>query len=80
MARSAAVVSQSLFLPEDVRLLPSESDVFFSNKEELERFGFVFSDASETSVTLLAVPEINGALLSLFPDVLEVSLWLRQAL
>ena len=73
MARSAAVVSQSLFLPEDVRLLPSESDVFFSNKEELERFGFVFSDASETSVTLLAVPQINGTALktAFLHDVLE---------
>ena len=73
MARSAAVVSQSLFLPEDVRLLPTESDVFFTNKEELERFGFVFSDASETSVTLLAVPQINGTALktAFLHDVLE---------
>ncbi len=73
MARSAAVVSQSLFLPEDVRLLPTESDVFFTNKDELERFGFVFSDASETSVTLLAVPQINGTALktAFLHDVLE---------
>ena len=63
MARSAAVVSQALFLPEDVRLLPSEADVFFANKEELERFGFVFSDAGETGVTLLAVPQVNGSAL-----------------
>ncbi len=73
MARSAAVVSQTLFLPEDVRLLPSESDVFFTNKEELERFGFVFSDAGETSVTLLAVPQVNGSALksAFLHDVLE---------
>ena len=73
MARSAAVVSQALFLPEDVRLLPTESDVFFLNKAELERFGFVFSDASETSVTLLAVPQINGTALktAFLHDVLE---------
>ena len=73
MERSAAVVSQSLFLPEDVRLLPSESDVFFENKEELERFGFVFSDAGETSVTLLAVPQVNGSALksAFLHDVLE---------
>ena len=73
MERSAAVVSQSLFLPEDVRLLPSESDVFFVNKEELERFGFVFSDAGETSVTLLAVPQVNGSALksAFLHDVLE---------
>ena len=73
MARSAAIVSQSLFLPEDVRLLPTESDVFFTNKDELERFGFVFSDASETSVTLLAVPQINGTALkaAFLHDVLE---------
>ena len=73
MARRAAIVSQTLFLPEDVRLLPTESDVFFANKDELERFGFVFSDAGETSVTLLAVPQVNGcALKSAFlHDVLE---------
>ena len=73
MERSAAVVSQSLFLPEDVRLLPSESDLFFENKEELERFGFVFSDAGETSVTLLAVPQVNGSALksAFLHDVLE---------
>lgn len=73
MAKQAAVVSQTLFLPEDVRLLPTESDVFFSSKEELERFGFVFSDANETSVTLLAVPQINGTALkaAFLHDVLE---------
>lgn len=73
MARSAAVVSQTLFLPEDVRLLPSESDAFFTNKEELEHFGFVFSDAGETSVTLLAVPQVNGTALkgAFLHDVLE---------
>ena len=73
MARSVAVVSQTLFLPEDVRLLPTQSDVFFANKAELERFGFVFSDATDTGVTLLAVPQIRGrALKSAFlQDVLE---------
>jgi len=73
MARTAAIVSQSLFLPEDMRLLPSESDVFLSNKVELERLGFVFSDATETSVTLLAVPQINGTALktAFLHDVLE---------
>lgn len=73
MARTAAIVSQSLFLPEDMRLLPSESDVFLTNKAELERLGFVFSDATETSVTLLAVPQINGTALktAFLHDVLE---------
>lgn len=73
MAKSAAIVSQTLFLPEDVRLLPSESDVFLSCKTELERVGFVFSDASETSVTLLAVPQIKGVALkaAFLHDVLE---------
>ncbi len=73
MAKSAAVVSQTLFLPEDVRLLPSESDLFFNNKNELEKFGFTFSDAGETSVTLLAVPQVNGSALkgAFLHDVLE---------
>lgn len=73
MARSVAIVSQTLFLPEDVRLLPTESDVFFTNRAELERFGFVFSDANETSVTLLAVPQIKGVALkaAFLHDVLE---------
>lgn len=73
MARSAAIVSQTLFLPEDVRLLPSETDVFSINRSELERFGFVFSDATETSVTLLAVPQIRGVALkaAFLHDVLE---------
>ena len=73
MARSVAIVSQTLFLPEDMRLLPSESDAFFTNKEELERLGFVFSDATETNVTLLAVPQINGTALktAFLHDVLE---------
>lgn len=73
MARSAAIVSQTLFLPEDVRLLPTESDVFFTNKSELERFGFVFSDATETRITLLAVPQIKGNVLkaAFLHDVLE---------
>lgn len=61
MARSAAVVSQTLFLPEDIRLLPSEYDLFMENKTALESFGFVFSDVSETSATLLAVPQVNGS-------------------
>ena len=45
----------------------------FENKEELERFGFVFSDAGETSVTLLAVPQVNGSALksAFLHDVLE---------
>ena len=73
MAKRAAIVSQTLFLPEDVRLLPSESDVFLANKQELEQFGFIFSDASETSVTLLAVPQVNGKALKaeFLHDVLE---------
>ncbi len=73
MAKRAAIVSQTLFLPEDVRLLPTESDVFFESKHELEQFGFVFSDASETSVTLLAVPQVNGKALKaeFLHDVLE---------
>jgi len=73
MARTAAVVSQTLFLPEDMRLLPSEYDAFVTNKAELERLGFVFSDASETGVTLLAVPQINGTALktAFLHDVLE---------
>lgn len=73
MARSVAIVSQTLFLPEDVRLLPTESDVFLTNRAELERFGFVFSDANETSVTLLAVPQIKGTALkaAFLHDVLE---------
>ena len=73
MAKQAAIVSQTLFLPEDVRLLPTESDVFFESKPELEQFGFVFSDASETSVTLLAVPQVNGKALKaeFLHDVLE---------
>jgi DNA mismatch repair protein MutL len=60
MSRRAAVVSQTLFLPEDVRLLPSEYDLFIENKAALESFGFVFSDVNETSATLLAVPQVNG--------------------
>ena len=73
MAKRAAIVSQTLFLPEDVRLLPTESDVFFASKSELEQFGFVFSDANETSVTLLAVPQVNGKALKaeFLHDVLE---------
>jgi DNA mismatch repair protein MutL len=73
MAKSVAIVSQTLFLPEDVRLLPTEADVFFTNRAELERFGFVFSDANETSVTLLAVPQINGTALkaAFLHDVLD---------
>lgn len=73
MEKSAAVVSQTLFLPEEMRLLPSEADAFTSNQNELERFGFVFSDAGETSVTLLAVPQVNGSPLksAFLHDVLE---------
>ncbi len=63
MERRAAVVSQTLFLPEEVRLLPTEADTFAENRKELESFGFVFSDADETSVTLLAVPQVNGTAL-----------------
>ncbi len=73
MEQSAAVVSQTLFLPQDVRLLPSEAHAFLTNKSKLERFGFVFSDAGETSVTLLAVPQVNGRALKaeFLHDVLE---------
>jgi DNA mismatch repair protein MutL len=61
LSRQAAVVSQTLFLPEDIRLLPSEYDLFMENKAALESFGFVFSDVNETSATLLAVPQVNGS-------------------
>ena len=73
MEKRAAIVSQTLFLPEDVRLLPSQADVFTQNRESLERFGYVFSDATETSVTLLAVPQVNGSALkgAFLYDVLE---------
>ncbi len=61
ISREATVVSQTLFLPEDIRLLPSEYDLFAENKAALESFGFVFSDVNETSATLLAVPQVNGS-------------------
>lgn len=60
MARTAAVVSQTLFLPEEVRLLPTQAAAFTEHRAALEAFGFVFSDAGETSVTLLAVPQVKG--------------------
>ena len=63
MEKRAAVVSQTLFLPEDVRLLPTEAELFTEHRATLEAFGFVFSDVTETSVTLLAVPQVNGAAL-----------------
>jgi DNA mismatch repair protein MutL len=73
MARSMVVVSQTLFLPEDLRLLPTEYDVFLTNQNELERFGFVFSDVNDTGVALLAVPQVNGSALkgAFLHDVLE---------
>ncbi len=73
MEKRAAIVSQTLFLPEDVRLLPSQAEVFAQNRESLERFGYIFSDATETSVTLLAVPQVNGSALkgTFLLDVLE---------
>lgn len=63
MEKRAAVVSQTLFLPEDIRLLPTEAELFSEHRAALEAFGFVFSDANETSVTLLAVPQVNGTAL-----------------
>lgn len=73
MEKRAAIVSQTLFLPEDMRLLPSQAEVFEQNRESLERFGYVFSDATQTSVTLLAVPQVNGSALkaAFLYDVLE---------
>lgn len=73
MEKRAAVVSQSLFLPEEVRLLPTQAEGFAQNRASLEEFGYVFSDVTETDVTLLAVPQVNGtALKSAFLyDVLE---------
>ena len=73
MEKRATIVSQTLFLPEDVRLLPSQAEVFAQNRAPLEQFGYVFSDATETSVTLLAVPQVNGAALkgAFLYDVLE---------
>jgi DNA mismatch repair protein MutL len=73
MNREAAVVSQTLFLPEDVRLLPSETEQFSEHRKELEAFGFIFSDVTETSVALLAVPQVKGTPLkgTFLHDVLE---------
>ncbi|MCE5189273.1 MAG: DNA mismatch repair endonuclease MutL [Eubacteriales bacterium] len=73
MEKRAAVVSQTLFLPEDIRLMPSQTEVFEQNRGALEQFGYVFSDATETSVTLLAVPQVNGSALkgAFLYDVLE---------
>lgn len=73
MEKRAAVVSQTLFLPEDVRLLPTQAEAFTQNREALEQVGYVFSDATETSVTLLAVPQIRGTALkgAFLYDILE---------
>ena len=73
MEKRAAIVSQTLFLPEDVRLLPTQTELFEQNRESLEKFGYVFSNATETSVTLLAVPQVNGSALkaAFLYDVLE---------
>ncbi|MEN6594412.1 MAG: DNA mismatch repair endonuclease MutL [Clostridiaceae bacterium] len=73
MNRATTVVSQTLFLPEDVRLLPSEAEQFLEHRTALEALGFVFSDITETSVTLLAVPQVKGTPLkgTFLHDVLE---------
>lgn len=73
MEQRAAIVSQSLFLPEEIRLLPSQAEVFLQHRASLEDFGYVFSDVSDTGVTLLAVPQVNGTALkgAFLCDVLE---------
>ena len=73
MERHIAVVSQSLFLPEDMRLLPSQAEEFAKYRASLESLGYVFSDVTDTGVTLLAVPQVNGSALksAFLYDVLE---------
>ena len=52
--------------------LPKRSSLA-KHRAELEAFGFIFSDVTETSVTLLAVPQVKGMPLkgTFLHDVLE---------
>lgn len=56
----AAVVSQALLLPEEMKLLPSDYALYLERKAELTAFGYVFSDRDDGSILLAAVPQLNG--------------------
>ncbi len=58
--RRAQTTSQTLFIPEQVALLPTQAFTLEQNRGALESFGYIFSELSETSVVLLAVPQVHG--------------------
>ena len=58
--KKLAIVSQALFVPEEIVLSPSDMALFAEKRKSLEAFGFVFSLKNETTLQLIAVPQVNG--------------------
>ncbi len=58
--RRTHIVSQALFLPEEVTLTPPDMALFEERRPELEALGFVFAKKDETTLQLIAVPQIKG--------------------
>lgn len=59
-AKKVVPVSQALLAPIRMSLDLSDVDLFGDRKKQLEEYGFVFGNCDETSITILAVPVING--------------------
>lgn len=58
--REISIASQPLLVPYAIRLTPSESDTLQTHMEELNDIGYRFENAASLSVTVLAVPVLNG--------------------
>lgn len=60
MLRRETVVSQTLLFPESVTLSPIELETLHDFQTELEQFGFIFEDAQQLTIQMMAVPQIRG--------------------
>lgn len=63
-AREISLASQSLLIPCEVTLTPSEADTLDSFHDEIEQLGFVFEQNSGLNRNVTSVPVLNGIQLS----------------
>ena len=62
-ARKTEILSQELLVPRDISLTPSELSIWESHQSVLTELGFRLTRSGATSLTMSAVPVLNGSTL-----------------
>lgn len=63
-AHEITLASQSLLVPYDITLTPSESNTFLDLRAEIENLGFSFGEIKGLHITVNSVPVLNGTQLA----------------